>query len=267
MFCCLKCPTLPSYLNDRLIGCRIVFSHRPLKILIIHIITSLQIFLISKWDACFSWWSSFHVSWFGIVRSSSYYLFPISLSIITASLQTIITLESWHRGHHPLWCHQPPWASPHLPEEQLLCKRGKEASHLKDSFTPLFSPHPPPLAPAPSGPLSSPSTPSPAPIIRSVPGGSDSKKSACNSGDLSWEDLLEKVMATHSSILAWRVPWTERSLEGYSSCGCKELDSLGLWIPFSIWSHLNSNFQRFLIIPDPLILPFLNTFKRYICSF
>ena len=26
---------------------------------------------------------------------------------------------------------------------------------------------------------------------------------------LSWEDLLEKGMATHSSILAWRIPWTE----------------------------------------------------------
>ena len=25
---------------------------------------------------------------------------------------------------------------------------------------------------------------------------------------LGWEDLLEKEMATHSSILAWRVPWT-----------------------------------------------------------
>ena len=24
-----------------------------------------------------------------------------------------------------------------------------------------------------------------------------------------WEDPLEKVMATHSSILAWRIPWTE----------------------------------------------------------
>ena len=27
---------------------------------------------------------------------------------------------------------------------------------------------------------------------------------------LSWEDPLEKAMATHSSILAWRIPWTER---------------------------------------------------------
>ena len=52
---------------------------------------------------------------------------------------------------------------------------------------------------------------------------------------LIWEDLLEKGMATHSSILAWRIPWTEpvfwlgefpgqRSLEGYSLWCCKELD-------------------------------------------
>ena len=26
---------------------------------------------------------------------------------------------------------------------------------------------------------------------------------------LGWEDLLEKEMATHSSIFAWRIPWTE----------------------------------------------------------
>ena len=26
---------------------------------------------------------------------------------------------------------------------------------------------------------------------------------------LHWEDRLEKEMATHSSILAWRIPWTE----------------------------------------------------------
>ena len=26
---------------------------------------------------------------------------------------------------------------------------------------------------------------------------------------LGWEDTLEKGMATHSSILAWRIPWTE----------------------------------------------------------
>ena len=26
---------------------------------------------------------------------------------------------------------------------------------------------------------------------------------------LGWEDLLEKEMATHSSVLAWKIPWTE----------------------------------------------------------
>jgi len=26
---------------------------------------------------------------------------------------------------------------------------------------------------------------------------------------LGWEDPVEKIMATHSSILAWRIPWTE----------------------------------------------------------
>ena len=28
-------------------------------------------------------------------------------------------------------------------------------------------------------------------------------------GPLGWEDPLEKEMATHSSILAWRIPWTQ----------------------------------------------------------
>ena len=38
---------------------------------------------------------------------------------------------------------------------------------------------------------------------------------------LGWEDPLEKRMATHSSILAWRIPW-QKSLAGYSPWGCKE---------------------------------------------
>ena len=32
--------------------------------------------------------------------------------------------------------------------------------------------------------------------------------------------ILAKEMATHSSILAWEIPWTERSLAGYSPWGC-----------------------------------------------
>ena len=38
------------------------------------------------------------------------------------------------------------------------------------------------------------------------------------------EDRLEKGMATHSSILAWRIPWTEEPGTGCSSWGCKESD-------------------------------------------
>ena len=45
------------------------------------------------------------------------------------------------------------------------------------------------------------------------PGGSEVKASASNAGDPGsipgLEDHLEKKTATHSSILAWRIPWTE----------------------------------------------------------
>ena len=41
-------------------------------------------------------------------------------------------------------------------------------------------------------------------------GGSDGKESACNVEDLG--SVLEKGMATHSSILAWRIPWTEEPI-------------------------------------------------------
>ena len=44
------------------------------------------------------------------------------------------------------------------------------------------------------------------------PDSSVGKESTCNVGDLGltlgWEDFLEKRMAIHSSILAWRIPWT-----------------------------------------------------------
>ena len=42
------------------------------------------------------------------------------------------------------------------------------------------------------------------------------KESTCNAGDLDlilgWENPLEKRKATHSSILAWRIPWTIQSM-------------------------------------------------------
>ena len=42
---------------------------------------------------------------------------------------------------------------------------------------------------------------------------------------LGWEDPLEKEMATHSSILAWRIPWTEEPGE-LQSMGSQESDTL-----------------------------------------
>ena len=41
---------------------------------------------------------------------------------------------------------------------------------------------------------------------------------------LGWEDPLEEGMATHSSILTWRIPWTEEP-GALQFMGCKELDT------------------------------------------
>ena len=58
------------------------------------------------------------------------------------------------------------------------------------------------------------------------PGGSEVKASACNVGDLGsisgQEDPLEKEMGMHSSILAWRIPWTEEP-GGLQSMGLQRI--------------------------------------------
>ena len=63
------------------------------------------------------------------------------------------------------------------------------------------------------------------------PDGSDGNESACNAGDLGLipgqEDPREKKMATHSSILAWRIHG-QRTLAGYSPWGRKESDCVVL---------------------------------------
>ena len=58
-------------------------------------------------------------------------------------------------------------------------------------------------------------------MLAGFPGGPDSQESAHNAGDLGsipglaegngYLHSLEKGMATHSRILAWRIPWTEES--------------------------------------------------------
>ena len=57
------------------------------------------------------------------------------------------------------------------------------------------------------------------------------KNSPANAGDIrnagsipGREDLLERGMATHSSILAWRIPWTERPGK-LQSMGSQKLDT------------------------------------------
>ena len=51
-------------------------------------------------------------------------------------------------------------------------------------------------------------------VVRGFPGGSDGKESVYNAGDLGSNPGLgrspgEKKTATHSSILAWEIPWAE----------------------------------------------------------
>ena len=48
---------------------------------------------------------------------------------------------------------------------------------------------------------------------------------------LGWEDLLEEGMATHSSILAWKIPWTEEA---------GGLQSMGLLSDFTFTFHFHA---------------------------
>ena len=52
---------------------------------------------------------------------------------------------------------------------------------------------------------------------------------------LGQEDPLGKGMTTLSSILAWRIPWTKRSLVGYSPWGYKESDTTEWLSLFSLY--------------------------------
>ena len=70
----------------------------------------------------------------------------------------------------------------------------------------------------------------PTQVFLGFPGGSITKESTC-SGEpwvrsMSWEDHLEQGMATHSSILAWRISMDRGAWRAaYSSWGLRELDT------------------------------------------
>ena len=61
----------------------------------------------------------------------------------------------------------------------------------------------------------------------SFPGSSDSKASACSAGDLGaipgLGRSLEKEMATHSSTLAWKIPWAEEPGSKNTEVACHSL--------------------------------------------
>ena len=46
------------------------------------------------------------------------------------------------------------------------------------------------------------------PVVKNLPAMQETQEMRVRS--LDWEDSLEKGMAVHSSILAWRIPWTEK---------------------------------------------------------
>ena len=54
---------------------------------------------------------------------------------------------------------------------------------------------------------------------------------------LGWEDPLEEGMATHSSILAWRIPWTEEpgGLQSTGSQSQTQLKQLGTAMQHLAW--------------------------------
>ena len=68
-------------------------------------------------------------------------------------------------------------------------------------------------------------------LLEGFPGSSDCTESSCNVGDLGLLPgsgrLLEKGMATHSRILAWRIPWTQEP-GGIPSMGLQNQTGLRL---------------------------------------
>ena len=80
------------------------------------------------------------------------------------------------------------------------------------------------------------------------PGGTSGKELSANAGDtrdagsiLGQEDPLEKGMATHSSILAWRNPWTEEP-GGLQSMGSQRVRH-----DWSSWAHMHPNIYLFKV--------------------
>ena len=75
------------------------------------------------------------------------------------------------------------------------------------------------------------------------PCSSTGKESACNAREtwirsLGWEDPLEKGKVTHSSIPAWRIPWTVRIVHGVAKSRTRLSD-----LNFTLLQMINTVFQ------------------------
>ena len=103
---------------------------------------------------------------------------------------------------------------------------------------------------------------------------------------LDQDNPLEKGMATHSSILAWKIPW-KRSLEDHSPWGCNELDTIerlttplspefSLFWPLYVWINMaQMRMVRCLVLvavtgnlgiePHPLVLKVISDFALLPC--
>ena len=90
------------------------------------------------------------------------------------------------------------------------------------------------------------------------------KESACNAGDTGgvgsipgWEDPLEEGLAAQSSILAWRIPWTEepsgiRLVYGFSKSDTIEATEHEVSGLLSFWKHFLHFTLRLFLYFDPL---------------
>ena len=65
---------------------------------------------------------------------------------------------------------------------------------------------------------------------------------------MGWEDLLEKGMATHSSMLAWEITWTQKPSGVSTICGVTELDMIHNTFTFSTFSLSNISHSNGSII-------------------
>ena len=90
-------------------------------------------------------------------------------------------------------------------------------------------------------------------LIGGLPGGASGKGPTCKwemwVQSLGWEDPLEKDMAIHSSILAWRIPWTEEP-GGLQSIGSHRVGHNWSNLACTFWQVLTPHCGLDLHFPD-----------------